>query len=265
MSLNIIQKVDEVALQRILLGCSVSLWMPLLSVFVYTNFTSPVAFVHNAVSVAALGITVACLTVYITLKASGDWLIFTSFLAGFVGDHLGFQDTCTPQSVEPLNVSSRNQTRVMWLLGCLLFGMIAGVLSKAKDVADGRYSPRYFLSERLYIVAPFAIGEAVAHLWNCGWVAVLDVFVLNFLSLATVGFCLLVHRILQKAGVWNTDLIGAVMTLFQSSFGSVVGVVSVTLLSLFFVVIPMLQKLFEMNTLLSSFGIAMEIIFYDVL
>eukprot|EP00759_Apiculatamorpha_spiralis_P040302 PhF_6_TR38925/c0_g1_i2/m.58233 len=268
--MNFLQNVDPIVLRQVLLVSSTTLWTPLLGVFIYTSATSPIEFVHNTTSIICIGSLVIGMTVYSAMCASGDWLMLISALAGFLGDVIGFHDTCygTPSSnpgTTGEEEHTRNVYRTRWLVGCLLFGMAAGILCKTKDIAEGRYSKRYYITERLYIVTPFAIGECAAHLLSCGWRGFLDVIYLNFLSLATVGFVLLVHHILKKAGLYGTDLIGALTTLFTSSFGVVAGVTGLTSASVYFVAIPMMQKLFNMNTLLSSFGIAMEVIFYDVL
>eukprot|EP00760_Papus_ankaliazontas_P035774 PhM_4_TR8016/c0_g2_i1/m.68395 len=258
---NIVKDMPPRSLRTAMCAAAVVNWLPPLVAYVITGGTH-ILFFTCAVAI------VATLSVYISRTSNGDWLMLIAYILGILCDFYGFESQCSntaltvPKTDEEKAV--RQWNRMVWLVASLATGVISALFCKTKDVYDGRYRRSYFATERLYVSLPAVLGECTAHLLACGWRGFTDVFAVTFLMLATVGMCLLIYRVLAQYGVFTTDLVGAIIKLFTSSFALVLFVVCVTLIAANLVVIPLLNKLFEMNTLLSSFGVAMEVLFYDI-
>ena len=100
--------------------------------------------------------------------------------------------------------------------------------------------------------------------WARGRRATVEVLVAIFLGEATVGLFLMGYHALRHAGVYGGDLVGCARTMLHASLWNLCGAGCVVALSLHFVIHPLLHQLFHRNVLISSFGIACELIFYDM-
>jgi hypothetical protein len=235
---------------------SICLWIPQLAALIYTCMIN-----GNSYSVPGLILPVAVGLIGVTwaigTKLRGDFLMLLCFFVGVGMQTFNFgcptQDTC---DIMP---------RQLWLAACICQGFFSGILCKIKDVQDGRHFEHYSIGERLYLVVPYALGECVAHVYIFGlWVGMKNVFTFILLSLATVGYLVMTHKVFAWSGVYTTDLIELLAKIFTTSFGAVFGVLVAVVGIVTYLAVPFVVNLLTLNALVSCWGIALEIIVYEV-
>jgi hypothetical protein len=205
-------------------------------------------------------VVVSAAVFQVATRLSGEYLIAAFWLVGLVneGCGIGYNQGRPAQGgrLPPL----------AWVVVSAFNGVIAGVLSKAKDVDDGHYRDDYHVSERLYVMVPYTVGVWTGHVVSNGWIGLMRVFASIFFSLATIGYGTLLHRFLRTRGVYsaNLDLIELVNRLFTASFGRVIAVVGFIGVTIWYIILPFALNLAEHNTLVSAVGIIIEIAVYDL-
>lgn len=234
---------------------SILLWTPhALSVFWLTLHSAEDNHVHFAHLIGLLILAVLT-NILSTRVQAGDWLMGFAFLVGLISELQGLGTSSDPD----MYISRRT-----WMGVSGLFGCISGVLCKAKDLQEGRYFEGYALGERLYMVMPFTIGLWTGYIVNNGWAGVFAVFSSIFVCLATVGYAVVVYRVIRYVGGFQGDLISLIDKIFTSSFGVVFSGLVVFIGFVVYLAVPFISALLELNALVTSVGIVTEVLIYDV-
>ncbi|AAQ15740.1 uncharacterized protein TEOVI_000583700 [Trypanosoma equiperdum] len=162
--------------------------------------------------------------------------------------------------------STAEGSRLLWLGVSMLNGIIGGALCKLKDLDEDRYYPTLDLGARLYVVVPFCTGQWFYFLLRNGWRGILLENLTIIIVLAIVGYTVLTYKLLKKhTPLAHGDVIGCFCALLTTSFGVVFAAVLVGNIFFTVLVIPFLKSLFSLNALVSSLGIVMEIIVYEII
>lgn len=202
-------------------------------------------------------ITIAVTHIVAVRCERGDWLTFIAWTVGLMSEVYG------------LGVSHEGDNpryavgRMVWVFVAALHGLISGILSKAKDLHEGRYFKGYSLTERLYIVVPFTIGQWFGYVLMNGWSGIIAVFGSIFLCLSTVGYGVLAYKVLAYFGVFDGDLISLVSKMFTTSFGVVFASLAAFVSFVVYLAVPFFMTLLQLNALVSSVGILVERVVYD--
>lgn len=209
--------------------------------------------------------TVAVITVYMTVTFAathyvathygGDLLMVLMWLVGISSEVVNAGASADGQHTLP---------KKYWLLLFAIQGVFSGMLCKAKDVQDERFSPSYSVVERLYLVVPFTVGQWSAYVILNGLEGLVNVFFSIFISLATVGYGALVHRTLARRNVYKIDPVELVTNVLTTSFGVVLSALVAFSLLVVYLAIPFVSVLMNLNAVRSSFGIVTELMFYDL-
>ena len=85
-----------------------------------------------------------------------------------------------------------------------------------------------------------------------------------FLCLATVGYGVVGYRIASYFGATEGDILHLVSKIFTTSFGAVFGGLIITVGFVIYLAIPFVEALLSMNAIVSSVGIVMELLLYDL-
>ena len=249
---TVVKGSDAKALEQTTLVTSMLLWVPhaLALFYLALGATFQIQLLLLVESVA----TVA-LTVYVAKRLDGEWLMLVAWLLGILGELAGFGITEDPEW---------SLSRNIWILVSIFHGVLGAILCKTKDIQDGRYYAHYSLSERLYIVVPFTMGQWMGFIVTNGWSGIFKTFSSIFLCLSTVGYGVVAHRIMAHFGIFKGDVIGMIGKLFTTSFGVVFAGLSVSIAFAFYLAIPFIHSLLMLNAVVSSVGIVSEILLYDV-
>lgn len=245
-------KGDAKALEQTNLVTSLLLWVPhsLALFYLALGASLSVQLFLLLEVIATLGITV-----YVAHTLDGEWLMLISWLMGVIGELAGFGITEDPDW---------SLSRNIWIVVSLLHGVLGAILCKTKDIQDGRYYAHYSLSERLYIVVPFTMGQWMGFILTNGWSGIFKTFSSIFLCLSTVGYGVVAYRIMKYFGIFKGDVIGLIAKLFTTSFGVVFAGLSVSIAFAFYLAIPFIHTLLMLNAVVSSVGIVSEILLYDL-
>ncbi|CCD17063.1 unnamed protein product [Trypanosoma congolense IL3000] len=161
--------------------------------------------------------------------------------------------------------TSTEGSRLLWLAVSMLHGIIGGVLCKLKDVDEDRYYPTHDIGERLYVVVPFCTGQWLYFVLRHGWKGIVLENLTIILVLAIVGYTVLTYKLLMRyTPLAHGDVISFLSMLLTSSFGVVFTAVVVGNAFVTVLIIPFLKSLFSLNALVSSLGIVMEVIVYEI-
>jgi hypothetical protein len=234
---------------------SVLLWVPHVVALVFTAAMGALSPSYVPIFATQL-ILVMGVTYYAAMKLPGDWLMGVAAAAGLLVELSGFgigEDT-----------SRYELPNNLWIMISAAHGLFGGILAKAKDIHDGRYVAGHTIAERLYLVVPFAIGLWFGYVMTHGWSGVWVVFMSIFFCQTAVGYCVVVLRVVKWAGVFDVDLIQLITRLFTSSFGAVLMTLVVTLFLVVYIALPFMQALWSLNALVSTVGIIVEVIVYDL-
>merc|ERR1712146_872100 len=127
----------------------------------------------------------------------------------------------------------------------------------------GRYFEFHTMAERLYLVTPFTVGIWSAYLFMMGLEGFMSVISSVFFCLALVGYSVLGWRVLAWSGVLDMDLIEVVNHVFTTSFGVVFAGLVAAFVIVSYLAVPFATSLVQLNGVLSSLGILVEIVVYD--
>jgi hypothetical protein len=246
---------DSDAVAKAIRISALLMWLPHVAALIYTGAQGAVSATYapflGLQLLAAVGATY-----YSAVHLSGDYLMAISGLIGLLVEISGFgMGEDTSRYALPNN---------FWIAITAFHGLFAGILCKAKDIHDGRYYRGYSIAERLYVVFPFAIGLWFGYIVNHGWSGVWTVFISIFFCLTTVGYGVVAHRIMRWVGVFDADLIELITRLFTSSFGAVLFTLAGTLFAVVYLAVPFITALWSLNALISSVGIIVEVVVYDI-
>eukprot|EP00744_Colponema_vietnamica_P014244 GILI01019944.1.p1 GENE.GILI01019944.1~~GILI01019944.1.p1 ORF type:complete len:265 (+),score=49.02 GILI01019944.1:83-877(+) len=247
------EAVSENDLQRTIQFSSMLLWIPHVLACAYV--TLGLSFSH-AIVVWGLIPCVIAGTYFTGTRLDGDWLMALAATIGLCGEVFGLGSTSIHNTFE----LSRN----IWIAVSAAHGIIGGILCKAKDMEDGRYFAHHTISERLYVVIPFTIGQWTGFILMNGWQGLFKAFSSIFLCLATVGYGVVTYRLASYFGVTEGDVLLLVTKVFTTSFGAVFGGLAITVCFVIYLAIPFLDALLSMNAIVSSVGIVMEVLLYDL-
>ncbi|KAF8280169.1 hypothetical protein TcYC6_0000810 [Trypanosoma cruzi] len=162
-------------------------------------------------------------------------------------------------------VEDHDSPRLLWIAVSMLQGIVGGILCKMKDIDEDRYYPTHAIGERLYVVVPFCTGQWLSFILQNGWRGIVVENLTILLSLAMVGYCVIGYKLLQEhTSLKKGDLIGFVEELLTTSFGVVFAVMLFGSIFVTLLAIPFLKSLFSLNALVSSAGIILEYIVYEV-
>lgn len=243
---------DMASVSRTIKITSLALWVPHILVLLWISTH------HGASSMIATfiwGVLTIPVTYFTAVRLDrGDFLMVIAWAIGLLSEtHCFGMDQSTFQDVP----------RWVWIVVATLHGVIGGILTKAKDVEEGRYFAGHTIAERLYVVVPFTIGQWFGFVLTNGWSGVTAIFSTIFLCLSTVGYGVVTHKLIQYFNLTG-DIIGLVSRLFTTSFGVVFGSLALLGSFVFYLAIPFLKSLLSLNALVSSMGIVFEILLYEV-
>lgn len=234
---------------------SVLLWLPhALSIFWLSLHSETDSHVHTMHFFCLLFLAV-CTNILSTRVQHGDWLMAFSFLVGLVSELQGLGTSSDP---------TMYLSRRTWMVVSGFFGCVSGVLCKAKDLQEGRYFEGHAIGERLYMVMPFTIGLWTGYIVNNGWQGVFAVFSSIFVCLATVGYAVVIYRIMRYLGGFQGDLISLIDKIFTTSFGAVFSSMVIFVAFVVYLAVPFMSALLELNALVTAVGIITEVLVYDV-
>lgn len=234
---------------------SLLLWLPHVIPLLVTDFTFANSNHLGLLIKIGLATTV---TSIVAAKLPGDWLMVIAFVVGILTELAGY-------GMESAVKGDAGLDRRFWMVASAFHGLFAGILCKAKDIHDERYRPGYSIAERLYIVFPFTFGLWTGYVSVSGWSGVLVVFSSIFLCLATVGYGVVAQRLFRYyfAGQ-SIDLIDLITRMFTTSFGAVFSSLFIAIFLSVYLAIPFVSALLKLNALVSSIGIIVEIVVYDL-
>lgn len=247
------EAVSEGELRKTIQFASLLLWLPHILACAYG--TLGLSFAH-AMFVWGMIPVVIVATYFTGTRLDGDWLMALAATIGLCGEVFGLGSTSIHNTYE----LSRN----IWIAVSAAHGVIGGILCKAKDMEDGRYFVHHTISERLYVVIPFTIGQWTGFILMNGWQGLFKAFSSIFLCLATVGYGVVTYRLASYFGVTEGDILLLVTKVFTTSFGAVFGGLAITVCFVIYLAIPFLDALLSMNAIVSSVGIVMEVLLYDL-
>ncbi len=231
---------------------SILLWVPQLLGLCYTLLGSST---QTIVVTIVYMTAIMAATVIVAARYSGDLLMVLMWLAGLSSELLNLG---IPEDLQWA------LSRTVWIALFLVYGLISGMLCKAKDIQDERFQEGYSVVERLYLVVPFTVGQWTSYVLLNGWSGVFNVFCSIFLSLTTVGYGALLHRVLARHGVYRYDPIEFVSKIFTTSFGMVLTTVAGSVILVIYLAVPFLTVMMSLNAVMSSFGIIGELVMYDL-
>lgn len=247
------KEVSETTLTKTIQVSSLLLWVPHILALCYVSLG--LSFSHFVFLLVLIPVCVA-ITYFTSTRLDGDWLMALAACIGLLGELAGLGSTSIHNKYE----LSRN----VWIAVSAAHGVAGGILSKAKDMEDGRYFSHHTIAERLYIVIPFTIGQWSGFILSNGWDGLFKAFSSIFLCLATVGYGVVGYRIASYFGATDGDIIHLVTKLFTTSFGAVFGGLVITVGFVIYLAIPFIDALLSMNAIVSSVGIVMELLLYDL-
>ncbi|KEG06411.1 hypothetical protein DQ04_14061010 [Trypanosoma grayi] len=264
------------------------LWVPhsLASLYVAATAATTSVFLY----VLAFSLVAIALTYYLAAyKQCGDYLMISAWVFGIVSDSAWtviapntkpiFQNVLSFSSYSSAAADAAAASasaaassthdyeipRFLWIAVAILQGVVGGMLCKLKDIDEDRYYPAHSIGERLYVVVPFCTGQWLSFILQNGWRGIVVENLTIVLSLGMVGYCVISYKLLREhTSLARGDLIGFIAELLTTSFGVVftalvLGSVFVTTLA-----IPFLKSLFSLNALVSSVGIVLELIVYEL-
>jgi hypothetical protein len=193
-------------------------------------------------------------TFFVSRRFTGDVLMLTMFFIGLLSELLVIGYTPSTEYFVPRNG---------WVIISGVQGLIAGILCKSKDSQEGRFHEVHSLGERMHVITPFTVGIWCAYVLMNGLGGLVQVFSSVFFCLALVGYGVIAYRALSWSGVFDMDLIAVVNHMFTTSFGVVFLVLLVTFVVVSYLAIPFAASLLELNGVLSSLGILVELVVYD--
>uniref|UniRef100_A0A7S1QUL0 Uncharacterized protein n=1 Tax=Neobodo designis TaxID=312471 RepID=A0A7S1QUL0_NEODS len=244
--------IEEEHVENVVQFTSLLLWLPHLAGLAYNCIDAANS---QRIMTAVFAAVIYTATVVAAKRAHGDALMLIMFCAGLGSELLG-----AGASDSTDYYVSRNT----WIGISAVQGLFAGILCKAKDMMDGRYFEFHTIGERLYLVTPFTVGIWTAHLIMHGVVqGFSEVMSSVFFCLALVGYGVLTYRIVAWSGVLDMDLIAVVNHLFTTSFGVVFVGLAITFITVSYLAIPFVSSLLQLNGVLSSLGILVELVVYD--
>lgn len=242
---------DAASLENVVKITSLLLWVPHIAGLVYNSIDAPFS---AQLSTVAFGAVVFASTVVAAQKANGEMLMLVMFFTGLASELLSMGATESHNYVVPRNG---------WVVISGIQGLIAGILCKAKDMIDGRYFEYHTIAERLYLVTPFTVGIWSAYIFLMGFSGFMQVISSVFFCLALVGYGVIAWRICAWSGVLDMDLIQVVNHIFTTSFGVVFIGFVLTFVCVSYLAVPFVQSLLQLNGVLSSMGILVEMLVYD--
>ncbi|ORC84970.1 uncharacterized protein TM35_000391440 [Trypanosoma theileri] len=263
------------------------LWVPhtLASLYVLVNmpgFTTTNT-TTSILHVLVFSLSVIAITYYVAVyKQCGDCLMIGSWVLGVFSDSIwnmaivdtgntfqeGLSTSSSSSSLSTIDVSGstpQNDFHLLWIVVAMLHGAIGGLLCKLKDMDEDRYYPAHSIGERLYVVVPFCTGQWLSFVLKNGWRGIVVENLTILLSLGMVGYCVISYKLLQEhTSLMRGDLIGFLMELLTTSFGVVFAAVIFGSIFVTMLAIPFLKSLFSLNALVSSLGIVLEVIVYEL-
>ena len=243
---------DEKNLTSTIKVTSIALWIPHLLALLWIAVQNDTTLL---VGIAVLGAICVGATYFTAVHLErGDFLMVLAWAIGLFSETRGFSGPYSHLADIP---------RWTWIVVAIAHGIVGGVLSKAKDLEEGRYFEGHSIAERLYVVVPFTIGQWFGYVLANGWSGVVVVLSTIFLCLSTVGYGVFTYKILSYFGI-TADVIGFVSKLFTTSFGVVFGSVLLFVSFVVYLAVPFLSSLLSLNALVSSAGIVFEILLYQV-
>mmetsp|Transcript_29894 Transcript_29894/g.34558 ORF Transcript_29894/g.34558 Transcript_29894/m.34558 type:complete len:252 (+) Transcript_29894:147-902(+) len=232
---------------------SVALWIPHVLVLLY--IAAHLQDTHAMLMTSLYALVAIPVTYVVAVKFErGDCLMVLAWFIGLMSETrlFGFG----PEILTDV-------PRWVWIAVATMHGVVGGILTKAKDMEEGRYFPGHTIAERLYVVVPFTIGQWCGFVLVNGWAGIVTVFSTIFLCLSTVGYGVVTWKLLVYFNL-SGDIIGLVSRLFTTSFGVVFGSLMACSSFVIYLAIPFLSSLMRMNALVSSMGIVFEILLYEV-
>ncbi|EKF26325.1 hypothetical protein MOQ_009986 [Trypanosoma cruzi marinkellei] len=275
---------------------AVLLWVPhslaLMYVVATTNTTTATSSISRLFYVLTCSLFMIAVTYYVAVyKQCGEYLLIISWLFGVLSeeawafmfpDTVAFAQRSRPTFLSPPvvaggggtivnaggsggGVGDHDSPRLLWIAVSMLQGIVGGILCKLKDIDEDRYYPTHAIGERLYVVVPFCTGQWLSFIIQNGWRGIIVENLTILLSLAMVGYCVIGYKLLQEhTSLKRGDLIGFVEELLTTSFGVVFAVMLFGSIFVTLLAIPFLKSLFSLNALVSSAGIILEYIVYEV-
>ncbi|ESL11723.1 hypothetical protein TRSC58_00520 [Trypanosoma rangeli SC58] len=266
------------------------LWLPHWLAFMYVAATTATATATALLYALACSLASIAVTYYIAVYTQcGEYLVISAWLFGVLREEVlsfVFPDTVAiPQSSRSTFLAypavagvmivhtggggvvaeDRSGTGLLWVVVSMLQGIIGGILCKMKDIDEDRYYPTHAIGERLYVVLPFCTGQWLSFILRNGWRGIVVENLTILLSLAMVGYCVIGYKLLkQHTSLRRGDLIGFVEELLTTPFGVVFAVILLGSIFVTLLAIPFLKSLFSLNALVSSMGIVLEFIVYEV-
>lgn len=245
------------------------LWVPHTLASLYVLATMQSATVSTFIYVLIFNLVAISLTYYVAVyKCYGDFLMIISWVLGVLNEFAWvavFPDDDVAHVMRQQPLVGSSDLRLLWIVVSMLHGAIGGILCKMKDIDEDRYYPTHTIGERLYVVVPFCTGQWLSFILQNGWRGIVIENLTILLSLSMVGYCVVGYKLLQQHIQWKKwDIIGIVEELFTTSFGVVFTVVVLSSIFVTLLAIPFLKSLFSLNVLVSSVGILLECVVYEV-